>query len=335
MTRFQERIEGERIVNFFLIRDREIKTATNGKEYANFTLERDLDFIPARLWDINEEQKVVLQRRAVVKVDGLITSYRNQKQLNIQRIRLATDEDEVNITELLSKPGLSREELWHELRLLIDEIQSPVLSTLVKKVLSDKKIRDKVTTIPAAKLWHHTYYAGLLEHIVHLCQSIMQLIPLYPHINQDCVLTTAILHEIGKAEALEDPIAPDYTTKGELMGHIVLGIEMINQAAYEAGIPRDNEELIAVKHCILSQYGESEAAINQGFIVNKTAEAVFFHHLNQLNEKLNGLQIIHDGSTEPWVYSSMFKRKMYKKQTTNEHSHRKSEGFNDEDGKAR
>src|SRR5690606_35112358 len=99
---FHDLEEGAQIKGFFLIKDREVKKASNGSLYANFILERNLEHIPARLWDITIEQEELLTRKAVIKVGGTVTSFRGQKQLNIHRIRLANEDDNVNVTELIS-----------------------------------------------------------------------------------------------------------------------------------------------------------------------------------------------------------------------------------------
>ncbi|WP_088103823.1 3'-5' exoribonuclease YhaM family protein [Halalkalibacter urbisdiaboli] len=305
MVSFLYKNEGDKLVEFFLIREREIKTASNGSEYANFTLERNMELIPARLWDITDEQKQLFQRKAIVKLEGIVTLYRQQKHLNIQRIRLSTEEDGVNITELISRKGVSREDLWHELRMSMEDIQSLTLQTLIKRLFSQKSIRDRMTTLPAAKMNHHYYYAGLLEHTVHITQSAYQLFPVYTKVNKDIVLAVCILHDIGKVKALSDHLSPEYTSNGELIGHLVLGIEMVNQSASEAGISIEHEEIVALKHCMLSQYGE------HGPVMPKTAEAVFFYTIKKMNAQLNALDVISEQTNEAWTYSPMFKRKMY------------------------
>ncbi|WP_227521917.1 HD domain-containing protein [Bacillus solitudinis] len=305
MVSFLDTNEGDTITDFFLIRDREIKRAANGSEYANFTLEKNMELVPARLWDITAAQKQQFEQKAVVKIEGIVTLYRKQKHVNVQRIRLLNDEDDVKITELISRKGISREELWHELRMQMEDVESPPLKEIIKRLFSQRLIRDKITMLPASKVYHHAYYAGLLEHIVHVTQSAYQLLPLYPDLNRNIVLATCILHEIGKVKALSDPVAPEYTSNGEFLGHTVLSIEMINEVAREAGISSDDEEVVALKHCILSQAYETQS------VAPKTAEAVFFYHLKQLNIQLNNLNVLAEQSQESWMYSPMFKRKMY------------------------
>jgi 3'-5' exoribonuclease len=302
--------EGETITDFFLIREREIKQASNGSEYANFTIERNLHVMLARLWDITIEQKKQFQRKSIVKIEGTVISYRGQQQLNINRIRLTTDEDEVKVSELISREGVQREVLWHELRLMMEEVQSLTLRSIIKHLFSQKTLRERLTTIPASKNYHHTYYAGLLDHIVQVSRCALQLLPLYPQVDRDIVLSVCLLHDLGKTELFTEAVAPDYTLAGEFMGHISLGLELIHDAAREAGISSSNVELMNVKHCIASQFGE----VSQGFgsaVSPKTAEAIFFQHIKQMNTALHALEVMQERSKEEWTYSPMFKRKMY------------------------
>ncbi|MET3505988.1 3'-5' exoribonuclease YhaM family protein [Halalkalibacter oceani] len=316
MSAFLDMAEGEVISGFFLLREREIKQASNGSEYANFILERNLQLIPARLWDVTAEQRNLLQRKAVVKLEGTITSYKGQKQVNIRRIRLATEEDGVNVSELISRKGVLREELWHDLRMMMEDIHSEVLSAIVKQLYSQKTIRDRMTTIPASKAYYH-YYAGLLDHIVQVTQSAYQLLPLYPFVNRDIVLAACLLHDIGKTEVFTEVVAPEYSTEGEMLGHLALGLELISEAAREAGISVKDPELLALKHCVASQMGE----VDDGYgstVSPKTAEALFFHSIKQLNTKLHTFEMIAENAREPWTYSALFKRKMYTEQRNKE-----------------
>ncbi|ARK31722.1 3'-5' exoribonuclease YhaM family protein [Halalkalibacter krulwichiae] len=307
MASWQER---DTITDFFLIKEREIKQASNGSEYANFTIEKNLHVILARLWDITDDQKRLFIRKSIVKIEGTVITYRGQVQLNINRMRLATDDDAINVSQLISKDGVNREELWHELRLMMEEVHSETLRSIIKNVFSQKLLRERLTTIPASKNYHHPYYAGLLDHIVHVSRAALQLLPLYPQVNRDIIMSACLLHDLGKTELFTEPVAPDYSTSGHLMGHIVLGLEIIHDAAREAGIPSHNEELMSVKHCIASQFGE----VSQGYgstVSPKTAEAIFFQHIKQMNTMLHAFEMIQERAKDEWTYSPMFKRKMY------------------------
>ncbi|WP_236034974.1 3'-5' exoribonuclease YhaM family protein [Alkalihalobacterium elongatum] len=300
--------EGERIVDYFIVRDRETSIATNGSEYISLTLSNKDGVIRAKVWDVTEKQKEWLIKRSMIKVDALVTFYRGQRQLNIQRVRLVTDDDAVELNDLLNHASIPREDLWQELRMFIEDIESETLCELIKTLLKKKDIREKLTTIPAAKQYHHAYYAGLLEHIVTLCHVSAQLLQVYPQLNKDVILAVCILHDIGKTKALSDPVVPDYTTNGELIGHVVLSIEMIIEGAIEAGISTDHHEVLAVKHCILS--GHVQDSVQSG-VNSKTAEAIFFQHINKLDNQLNALFMIGNETNEEWTFSPMFKRRMY------------------------
>ncbi|WP_062047752.1 hypothetical protein [Bacillus sp. JCM 19034] len=304
--------EGEIIVDFFYIREREIKQASNGSDYATFQLERNLQRIPAILWDLTNEQAKQFERHAVVKVEATVGFYRGQKQLSIQRMRLATKEDQIRVADLLSRDGVDREELWHELRLYMEEIESDVLRKIIKEIFGHKSFRDRFTTIPAAKMYHHAYYAGLLEQVVQLARSAWQLLQVYPHLNKDIVITTCLLHDIGKTKAFLDATAPELTDEGEFFGYVSLSLEMITEAACRANLDLNIFELMAVKHCIASQFGE----VSQGYgstASPKTAEAIFFSSLKQMNTQLNNVSMTQEQSSERWVYSPMLKRRLFTK----------------------
>jgi 3'-5' exoribonuclease len=301
--------EGDRLIGFFLIKELQRKVAANGSEYFDILLSDSSGVISAKVWDITEEQKSTYDIKKIVKVDGLVNVFRNQKQLQIQRIRLSVDEDNVDIHTLVQRPDVSREQLWQELRMMIEEIESPVLTKLIKTVLVSKEIRDLLTTVPAGMKMHHAYYAGLLEHIVTLMHSATQLFPVYPNLNKDLVIATCLFHDIGKTREFSDPISPEYTTEGELVGHIVLGIEIINDAAREAGISPHDKELLALKHCILSHHGDVDLGYGSA-ISGKLPEAIFFHYLDQIDAKLNAMRMVSQSSDEKWVYSPMLRRKI-------------------------
>ncbi|WP_078430954.1 3'-5' exoribonuclease YhaM family protein [Alkalihalobacterium alkalinitrilicum] len=300
--------EGERVVDYFIVKDRETNIAANGSDYLSLTLSNQHGILRAKLWDVTEKQKEWLLKRAIIKVDGMITFFREQRQLNIQRVRLVTEEDAIDINELVNHVTIPREELWQELRMFIEEVESDTLRELIKTLLRKKDLREKLTTVPAAKEYHHAYYAGLLEHIVTLCHVAAQLLPVYPQLNKDVIITSCILHDIGKTKAISDPIVPDYTTSGELLGYVFLSIEMILEGAIQAGISTDHNEVLAVKHCVLSNDRQPTQASG---VRSKTAEAIFFQHINQLDNELNALFTLGNESNEDWTFLPMFKRRMY------------------------
>ncbi|TMW71725.1 3'-5' exoribonuclease YhaM family protein [Alteribacter natronophilus] len=301
--------EGERLVGFFLVKEREVRVAVNGDEYMDLLLGDATGTIPSKIWDITEQQKSAVHVKTILKIDGQVRLFRGKKQLQINRVRIATDEDNIELQSLVRKSSTPREELWQDLRMIIDDVQNDTYGSIIRKLFGNKDVRDRLTTIPASKVMHHAYYAGLLEHIVSLCHATLQLLAVYPHLNKDLLLTTCLLHDIGKIRSINDPITPEYTEEGELVGHLVMSVEMINEAALEAGISLQDEELTALKHCILSQYGDTDKGLGSA-ISGKIPEAVFFSSIEELDARLNAIQMINGETESGWEYHPMFKRKM-------------------------
>ncbi|MBM7096439.1 HDIG domain-containing protein [Bacillus sp. H-16] len=301
--------EGERLVGFFLVKEREVRVAANGDEYIDLLLGDETGTIPSKMWDVNDQQKAAVQRKTILKIDGTVRHFRGKKQLQINRVRIANDEDNIDVQSLVQKSSTSREELWQDLRMVIDDIQNDVYGAIIRKLFGNKEIREAFTTLPASKVMHHAYYAGLLDHVVSLCHSTLQLLAVYPHLNKDLLLTTCLLHDIGKTRTIHDAITPEYTDEGQLMGHLVMSVEMINEAAFEAGFSIQNEEVVALKHCILSQFGDADKGMGSA-VSGKMPEAIFFNAIEELDAKLNALQMNKGQSEDGWQYHPMFKRKM-------------------------
>ncbi|WP_096436117.1 3'-5' exoribonuclease YhaM family protein [Alteribacter populi] len=282
--------EGERLVGFFLVKEREVRIAANGDEYMNLVLGDESGTIPSKIWEVTDQQKSAVQKKTILKVDGQIRLFRGKKQLQINRVRVASEEDQIDIQSLVQKSRTPREELWHDLRMIVDDIHSETYNAIIRKILGDKEIREGLTTLPASKTMHHSYYAGLLEHVVSLCHATLQLLSVYPDLNKDLLITTCLLHDIGKTRWISDAITPDYTEEGELMGHLVMSVEMINEATTQAGISIQNEEVVALKHCILSQFGEVEKGFGSP-ISGKLPEAIFFNAIEELDARLNVVEM--------------------------------------------
>ncbi|MCK9906403.1 HD domain-containing protein, partial [Frankia sp. Cpl3] len=123
---------------------------------------------------------------------------------------------------------------------------------------------------------HHHYYSGLLEHTVSLLALAERLLPLYPQVDKDVLYATCILHDIGKLYELSDAIAPEYTTPGQLIGHLVMGVEMVSQTCSKLGISLGHPEVLHLKHCILSHHGDIENGWGSA-VSGKTPTAVIFH----------------------------------------------------------
>jgi len=304
--------EGERVITFCLVKGKEVGVASNQSEYLNLELGDRSGTITAKLWDVSAELKDAIQVKDVVKIDAVVQVYRGKKQLVIQRIRHATEADGVELESLIPVSPFPQNELWEKLEKTVEAMQSRTLQAILREVLADQEISERLRRYPAGVRMHHNYCHGLLEHIVGLLQASERLLPLYPHVDREVLFATCILHDIGKLYELSDPIAPDYTTPGQLIGHLVMGAEIVSDICRKLGIPLTDPEVLHLKHCILSHHGDVENGWGSA-VSGKTPTAVLFHYLDQIDSKMNALrQTFADGEEEEWAYASALRRKVWR-----------------------
>lgn len=304
--------EGERVVAFCLVKSKESGVASNQSEYLNLELGDRSGTIMAKLWDVSAELKESIAVKAVVKIDATVQNYRGKKQLVIQRIRPASSADEVLMESLIPISPVPVNELWEKLESTVESLQSKTLKTIIKYALSSEEISDRLRHYPAGVRMHHNYFHGLLEHIVSLLTAAERLLPLYPQVDRDVLYATCIMHDIGKLYELSDPIAPDYTTPGQLIGHLVMGVEIVSGICRKLDIPLGDAEVLHLKHCILSHHGEVENGWGSA-VSGKTPTAVLFHYLDQIDSKMNALgQTLSDAGEEEWAYAGVLRRKVWR-----------------------
>ncbi|WP_400164793.1 3'-5' exoribonuclease YhaM family protein [Brevibacillus sp. TJ4] len=304
--------EGERVITFCLVKNKETGVASNQSEYLNLELGDRSGTMMAKLWDVSPEIKDGIQVKDVVKIDAVVQVYRGKKQLVIQRIRPVTASDEVEMESLIPVSAVPPDELWEKLEQTIDQMQSKTLQAILREALADPEIAERLRQYPAGVRMHHNYYHGLLEHIVSLLRAAEKLLPLYPQVDRDVLFATCILHDIGKLYELSDPIAPDYTTPGQLIGHLVMGVEIVSGICRRLDIAPGDTEVLHLKHCILSHHGEVENGWGSA-VSGKTPTAVLFHYLDQIDSKMNALQqTLADMGEEEWAYSGALRRKVWR-----------------------
>lgn len=305
--------DGERVVAFCLVKNKEAGVASNQSEYLNLELGDRSGTLMAKLWDVSVEMKEAIAVKSVVKVDAVVQLYRGKKQLVIQRIRPASASDEVLMESLIPVSPVPVDELWDKLEQKVQGLQSGTLKAIINEALADGEIHERIRHYPAGVRMHHNYYHGLLEHIVSLLTAAERLLPLYPQVDRDVLYATCIMHDIGKLYELSDPVAPDYTTPGQLIGHLVMGVELVSSICRKLDIPLGDAEVLHLKHCILSHHGEVENGWGSA-VSGKTPTAVLFHYLDQIDSKMNALgQTLADmGEEDEWAYAGVLKRKVWR-----------------------
>jgi len=295
------------VTSFFLVHEKEIRNTREGKAYLRLELGDRSGTIEARMWDQFDAAVKDINRDDFVKVQARVEIYRNKPQLSLQNLRLAKPE-EIDLADFLPQTKADVGKLYAELLQYAGSIANPWLKKLTTGILSDPKIAVRYKRAPAAKVMHHAYLGGLLEHVVGLCGLAKQIASHYPELDVDLLLTAAILHDVGKLDELCYERAIGYTIEGQLLGHIMMEFETVSKAidAIE-GFPPNLKTV--VQHMLISHHGQYEFGSPKLPMIR---EAMAFHYMDDLDSKLAAVRaaLALDTSEPEWsAYSGALGRK--------------------------
>ena len=231
-----------------LIKQADEKETKNHKTYLKMILCDSTGEISGNLWDTNATEE--LSAGHIIIVDGKITSYQDQLQIKFEKVMPSTSTD---YQALLPTAPEDYDQLKNELMTYYSQIDNPVYKLIVKTLL--KKHERKFLTYPAAKSVHHNFYHGLLFHTVSMLRQITSYTNQYPQLNRELMYSAAIIHDMGKTIELSGILNTEYTTTGKLLGHISIIDGEINRIAQSANIPENNQNLILLRHMVLSHHG--------------------------------------------------------------------------------
>jgi len=263
--------------------------------------------IEARMWDQFDAVVKDINRDDFVKVQARVEIYRNKPQLSLQNLRLAKPE-EIDLADFLPHTKEDVGKLYAQLLEYAGSIANPWLRKLTTGILSDPKIATRFKRAPAAKVMHHAYLGGLLEHVISLCGLAKQIAAHYPELDLDLLLTAAILHDVGKLDELCYERAVNYTVEGQLLGHIMMEFESVSKAmdAIE-GFPANLKTV--VQHMLISHHGQYEFGSPKLPMIR---EALAFHYMDDLDSKLAAARAalaLDSGEPEWSAYSGALGRK--------------------------
>jgi 3'-5' exoribonuclease len=298
------------ITTFFLVHEKEIRNTRAGKTFLRLALGDRSGTIEAVMWDQFEAPAKDISRDDIVKVNARVEIYKNKPQLTLQQLRLAKSE-EVDLADFLPHTKEDVGKLWAQLLEYANSIINPWLKKLVNGILADPAIATRYKRAPAAKVMHHAYLGGLLEHVVGLCGLAKLIAAHYPELNADLLMTVAILHDVGKLDELCYDRAISYTTEGQLLGHIVMEIETVAKAmdAIE-GFPANLKTV--VQHLLISHHGQYEFGSPKLPMIR---EALVFHYLDDMDSKMAAVRAalaVESGEEEWSAYSAALGRKFLK-----------------------
>ena len=249
--------EGNHISDVYLCKTKQIALTKNGKEYGSLVLQDKTGTVDAKIWELNSPGINEFCALDYVYVDADVTLFQGQNQLNVKRIRKA-DEGEYHPADYLPVSENSTDDMYAQLTAMIGTVKNGYLNTLLKKLfVEDQEFLKSFEEHSAAKTVHHGFMGGLMEHTLSVARLCDYMAGAYPVIKRDLLITAALLHDVGKTRELSSFPMNDYTDEGQLLGHIIIGAQMIHDLAKEIpDFPQNLENQLV--HCILAHHGELE-----------------------------------------------------------------------------
>ena len=249
--------EGDNISDIYFVKQKHSAMTKNGKPYDNIILQDKTGSIDAKIWDPNSAGIEDFDAMDYVEINGQVVSFNSQLQVNVKRVRKCR-EGEYDQADYLPMTNKNIDEMYQAVLKYIESVKSPYLNKLLSMVfIENEEIVKAFKKSSAAKSVHHGFVGGLLEHTLSVTNLCNYYSTAYPILNRDLLISVALLHDIGKVKELSSFPENDYTDEGQLLGHIVMGCEMVGEYINKIdGFPAklSNE----VKHCILAHHGEYE-----------------------------------------------------------------------------
>lgn len=285
MQLIEEAIEGQQIKSLAQVRSKQLRPKKNGELYLRLVLSDRSGRIEARMWDGFEQVVEEIQEGDFVRYQASVEVYNGAKQLvisQLQKVSIRDVREHGFLKELLPSTENDISAMWQDLRSIIEtKVQRKVLRDLLDSLLDDNK--EAFCTFPAGVEIHHAYLGGFLEHVLSLVKSAIFFGDHYKELDRDLLIAGAVLHDIGKLRELSGPVTPSYTKEGRLIGHVVLGRDILREAA--GGLPGFPDDLlIHLEHIVISHQGQLEWGAPRR---PKTPEALALHYLDDLDAKLN------------------------------------------------
>jgi len=279
------RHENKVITSSFVVVVKQIKPKKTGDPYLALTLGDRSGQLEAKMWDNVEEVLDAFEQDDFLKIKGLINKYKNRFQLTVHKLR-KLGESEIDFADYLPKTTKDIDELWQTLAGFVATFRNPYLKSLVQAFMADPEIAAAYRNAPAAKTLHHAYIGGLLDHVVSLFRSCDLMCTNYPQINRDLLLTGAFLHDIGKIHELTYNRSFSYTTKGQLLGHMIIELEMLQaKLALLPGFPDELKTMI--EHLIISHHGQYDFGSPK---LPMFPEALMLQYLDDLDSKMEAMR---------------------------------------------
>lgn len=309
--RINEFVVGDYIEGFYLVKSMDCKVTANNKKYLDFVLADKTGEINGKLWDYKVGVEDKYSDNRLVKIRGNVTEWQGKNQLKIERIREAKTEDNVRIEDYVPVAPEDPKFMFGEIIKYIEKIKNSHIKKITNHIVNENK--EKLLYYPAAKSNHHSIRSGLLYHIKRMLMTADRLSEVYPNLNRDLLFAGVILHDIAKIQELNANnlgVVSEYTDEGQLLGHIIQGIKLVDRVSEKIGV--DKEISMLLQHMILSHHNEPEFGSPKRPMI---PEAEILHYLDMIDARMYDMEKALDGiepkqfSDKIWVLNN---RKLYK-----------------------
>jgi 3'-5' exoribonuclease len=309
-------VHGDSVDEAFLVADKQLRANRQGSLYLNLELRDKTGTVGARLWNASESLARLFEPGDFLHVRGKTQVFQGALQIILTHLEVV-DPAQIEPEDFLPQSTQNIAKLMGRLREILFGMNNPHLRALVECFLIDDDFVRKFTTAPGGIKNHHAYQGGLVEHVVNLLNVASRITEFYPELDRDLLLTGIFLHDVGKVDELSYDRAFAYTDAGQLVGHLVIGVEMLGQKVERSteltGEPFPAELLLRLKHMIVSHHGTYEFGSPK---LPMTLEAVALHYLDNLDAKLHtfGREIRDDPSRESsWTpFQQSLGRRLFK-----------------------
>lgn len=311
-TYLQNIKQGDLVRSSFLVVEKNMAFSQKGSPYLNLRLKDKTGEVDGKIWENAAELDQRFKRGDIVHVEGRAIHYKNALQITVSDIK-AIPLEETNPADYLPSTQKDPEAMFHELMGFVDKMKNKHLQELLRRFFENEETADLFKKAPAAKGFHHIYLGGLLEHTLSVTRLLEKTAEHYPELDSDLLIAGGILHDIGKIREFSFHQIIEYSDEGRLIGHIVMGVEMVDKKIAEL----DNfpaQLALELRHIILSHHGEFEFGSPKR---PKTLEALVVHYIDDMDAKFNAFKTFMKEASDKdsdWTpYNRLLERYLYKK----------------------